>query len=199
MLEDAPVALFSSGMAAHAAAVLTTVKAGDTVLLLSDGYYAVRNLMDEVLTGFGVTVTTRPTAGIDTVPLDGVKLVIVETPTNPHLDVIDLAALSERCRTACSILAVDNTVCTALPQQPLDLGADLVIVSDTKSASGHSDLLLGHVARIRRLDGKGRSRHARWPAPSPAPSMLGYCCAVSKRWSCGWSAWVPPQSWSPSF
>ena len=52
-LEDAPVALFSSGMAAYAAAVLATVKAGDTVLLLSDGYYAVRNLMDEVLTGFG--------------------------------------------------------------------------------------------------------------------------------------------------
>lgn len=146
VLENAPAVLFSSGMAAYTAAILATAKAGDTVLLLSDGYYAARNLMDEILTGFGVVSKTCPTAEIDTVSLDGVRLVIVETPTNPHLDVIDIAALAARCRAAGCLLAVDNTVCTALTQQPLDLGADLVIVSDTKSMAGHSDLLLGHVA-----------------------------------------------------
>ena len=146
VLENAPAVLFSSGMAAYTAAILATAKAGDTALLLSDGYYAARNLMDEILTGFGVVSKTCPTAEIDTVSLDGVRLVIVETPTNPHLDVIDIAALAARCRAAGCLLAVDNTVCTALTQQPLDLGADLVIVSDTKSMAGHSDLLLGHVA-----------------------------------------------------
>ncbi len=146
VLENAPAVLFSSGMAAYTAAILATAKAGDTVLLLSDGYYAARNLMDEILTGFGVVSKTCPTAEIDTVSVDGVRLVIVETPTNPHLDVIDIAALAARCRAAGCLLAVDNTVCTALTQQPLDLGADLVIVSDTKSMAGHSDLLLGHVA-----------------------------------------------------
>lgn len=146
VLENAPAVLFSSGMAAYTAAILATAKAGDTVLLLSDGYYAARNLMDEILTGFGVVSKTCPTAEINTVSLDGVRLAIVETPTNPHLDVIDIAALAARCRAAGCLLAVDNTVCTALTQQPLDLGADLVIVSDTKSMAGHSDLLLGHVA-----------------------------------------------------
>ena len=146
VLENAPAVLFSSGMAAYTAAILATAKAGDTVLLLSDGYYAARNLMDEILTGFGVVSKTCPTAEIDTVSVDGVRLAIVETPTNPHLDVIDIAALATRCRAAGCLLAVDNTVCTALTQQPLDLGADLVIVSDTKSMAGHSDLLLGHVA-----------------------------------------------------
>lgn len=146
VLENAPAVLFSSGMAAYTATILATAKAGDTVLLLSDGYYAARNLMDEILTGFGVVSKTCPTAEIDTVSLDGVRLAIVETPTNPHLDVIDIAALAARCRAAGCLLAVDNTVCTALTQQPLDLGADLVIVSDTKSMAGHSDLLLGHVA-----------------------------------------------------
>ena len=141
-----PAVLFSSGMAAYTAAILAIAKAGDTVLLLSDGYYAARNLMDEILTGFGVVSKTCPTAEIETVSLDGVRLAIVETPTNPHLDVIDIAALTTRCRAAGCLLAVDNTVCTALTQQPLDLGADLVIVSDTKSMAGHSDLLLGHIA-----------------------------------------------------
>ena len=146
VLEGAPAVLFSSGMAAYTAAILATVKASDTVLLLSKKYYAVRKLTDEVLTGFGVKVATCPTAEIDMTPLDDVRLAIVESLTNPNLDVIDIAALAERCRAAGCLLAVDNTVCTALTQQPLDLGADLVIVSDTKSSAGHSDLLLGHVA-----------------------------------------------------
>ncbi|MEZ5716385.1 MAG: PLP-dependent transferase [Paracoccaceae bacterium] len=59
---------------------------------------------------------------------------------------IDIAQLAARCRAAGALLAVDNTVCTPLLQNPLDLGADAVIVSDTKSMGGHSDLLMGHVA-----------------------------------------------------
>jgi len=146
LLEAAPPLLFSSGMAAYAAVIMATVKAGDTVLMLSDGYYAARNLMDDILSHFGIAMESCPTADIAAASLDGVRLAIVETPTNPHLDTIDIAALSARCRAAGCMLAVDNTVCTAVLQQPLDRGADIVIAADTKAAAGHSDLLLGHVA-----------------------------------------------------
>ncbi len=146
VLEDAPTVLFSSGMAAYAAVVLATVRAGDTVLLLSDGYYAARDLLAEILADFDVTLKTCPGSEIGSASLDGVRLAIIESPTNPHLDVIDIASVALRCRQAGCRLAVDNTVCTALGQQPLDLGADIVIASDTKAAAGHSDLLLGHVS-----------------------------------------------------
>jgi len=145
-LEDARTLLFSSGMAAYSAVILATIKAGDTVLVLSDGYYAVRHMLGDIFSAFDVKMVTRPAAQIADATLDGVRLVILESPTNPNLDVIDLAAFAGRCRTAGCLLAVDNTVCTALTQQPLDLGADIVISSDTKAVAGHSDLLLGHVS-----------------------------------------------------
>jgi cystathionine gamma-lyase len=146
LLEDARTVLFASGMAAYAAALLAIVKAGDKVLLLSDGYYAVRNLLTEIFSAFDVTMQSCPTAKINDYPLDGISLAILESPTNPNLDVIDIAAFAARSRAAHCLFAVDNTVCTALTQQPMDLGADLVISSDTKAAAGHSDLLLGHVS-----------------------------------------------------
>ena len=146
LLEAAPTLLFSSGMAAYAAVIMATVKSGDRVLMLSDGYYAARGLMDDIFSHFGIVTETCPAADIGTVALDGVRLALIESPTNPHLDVIDLAGLAARCGAAGCLLAVDNTVCTALLQQPLDLGADIVIAADTKAAAGHSDLLLGHVS-----------------------------------------------------
>ena len=146
LLEDAPTLLFSSGMAAYSALVLATLKEGDTVLMLSDGYYAARNMLTDIFASFGVETILCPAEEFNSADLSGIRLVIVETPTNPHLDVIDLARLSARCKAKSCLLAVDNTVCTALLQQPLDLGADIVISSDTKAAAGHSDLLLGHLS-----------------------------------------------------
>jgi cystathionine gamma-lyase len=70
----------------------------------------------------------------------------VETPANPGLDVCDIAALSESAHARGALVAVDNTTATPLGQRPLDLGADLSVASDTKALTGHSDLLLGHVA-----------------------------------------------------
>ncbi|MCR9137241.1 MAG: cystathionine gamma-lyase [Alphaproteobacteria bacterium] len=146
LLEDARTHLFSSGMAAYSATILATIKSGDTVLVLGDGYYAVRHMLAEIFSAYNVEMVTCPAAQIMDAALDGVRLAILETPTNPNLDVIDLAAFARRCQKADCLLAVDNTVCTALTQQPLDLGADIVISSDTKAAAGHSDLLLGHVS-----------------------------------------------------
>lgn len=145
-LEDAPCLLFPSGMGAYSAAFMALLKGGDRVLMLSDGYYAARNLVSDIMAPFGVVLETCPAADILTADLAGYAAMVVETPSNPGLDVIDLRALAERCRTSGAKLVVDNTVLTPLLQQPLDLGADIVIVSDTKAMAGHTDVLMGHVA-----------------------------------------------------
>lgn len=146
LLEAAPCLLFPSGMGAYGGLLLAALKTGDRVLLLSDGYYAARSLVEQILAPFGVEMRTCAARDIATAPLDGIAMVLIETPSNPGLDVIDIAALAARAHAAGARLVVDNTVCTPLLQQPLDLGADAVIVSDTKAMGGHSDLLLGHVA-----------------------------------------------------
>ncbi|HXV92730.1 MAG TPA: PLP-dependent transferase, partial [Pseudonocardia sp.] len=84
--------------------------------------------------------------GLPPGPLDGAALVLVETPSNPGLDVCDIAAAAEAAHAAGALLAVDNTTATPLGQRPLDLGADLVVASDTKALAGHSDVVLGHVS-----------------------------------------------------
>ncbi|MDQ2095271.1 PLP-dependent transferase [Rhodalgimonas zhirmunskyi] len=145
-LEAAPSLLFPSGMGAYAALFTALLRPGDRLILLTDGYYTPRSLATEVLAPMGIETTCIPSGEIADAPLDGVKLVMIETPTNPGLDVIDIAALAARCHAAGALLAVDNTVLTPLLQQPLDLGADVVLSADTKAMSGHSDLLLGHVA-----------------------------------------------------
>jgi len=138
-------------------------------VLPSDGYYEVRTLAREYLAGFGVTIREVPTAGPYDGVFDGAALVLVETPANPGLDVCDLAALSAAAHAQGALLAVDNTTATPLGQRPLELGADFSVASDTKALTGHSDLLLGHVAsrdpalieRIRRW----RSRSGSIPGP----------------------------------
>ncbi len=76
----------------------------------------------------------------------GARLVLVETPSNPGLDVCDIASVVALARDAGAMVAVDNTTATPLGQRPLELGADLVLASDTKALSGHGDVVLGHVS-----------------------------------------------------
>jgi cystathionine gamma-lyase len=78
--------------------------------------------------------------------LDGASFVWLETPSNPGLEVCDVAEACRRAHDQGALVAVDNTLATPLGQRPLDLGADFSMASDTKYISGHSDLLLGHVA-----------------------------------------------------
>jgi cystathionine gamma-lyase len=73
-------------------------------------------------------------------------MVLVETPSNPGLDVVDIAAAAAAAHAAGALLAVDNTTATPLGQRPLDLGADLTVASDTKALAGHGDVVLGHVS-----------------------------------------------------
>jgi cystathionine gamma-lyase len=76
----------------------------------------------------------------------GVRLVLLETPANPGLDVCDIAAVAAAAHAAGALVAVDNTTATPLGQNPLALGADVVVASGTKALTGHSDLLLGYLA-----------------------------------------------------
>ena len=143
-LEGGECVVFSSGMAAIAAVLLTVLRPGDTVALPADGYYRTRAFAAETLTGLGITVREVPTAG-PYPAFDGVRLVLLETPANPGLDVCDIAALSAAARAGGALVAVDSTTATPLGQQPLALGADFVVASGTKALTGHSDLVLGYV------------------------------------------------------
>ncbi|SCL20249.1 cystathionine gamma-lyase [Micromonospora inyonensis] len=144
-LEGGDCRVFASGQAAITGLLLAVLRPGDTVLLPADGYFPVRSFATDTLAGIGVTVGFAPTAG-PYPTLHGIRLVLLETPANPGLDVCDVAALAERAHAAGALLAVDNTTATPLGQRPLDLGADLVVASGTKALTGHSDLLLGYVA-----------------------------------------------------
>ena len=141
---------FATGMAAISAVLMACTSAGDRVVLPSDGYYSTRALAHQELARFGLRVDTVPTAEVTAAAargdLDGARLVLLETPSNPRLDVCDVAAVARATRAAGALLAVDNTTATPLGQRPLELGADLTVASDTKALSGHSDLLIGHVS-----------------------------------------------------
>lgn len=146
LLEDAPCVSFPSGMAAISAALFATLKTGDHLIIPSDGYYVTRVLGSEFLTGLGIQITQIPTTAYDTADFTGASVVYIETPSNPGLDVCDIAAVAARAHAAGAKVIVDNTTLTPLLQRPLDLGADLVVAADTKAPAGHSDVLFGHVA-----------------------------------------------------
>jgi cystathionine gamma-lyase len=146
-LEGGHAVAFASGMAAVAAVFGVTLKPGDTVVLPAESYYTTRLLASSWLATIGVKTRLAATSGnAQADALEGAKLLWIETPTNPQLDVCDIALLVAAAKSAGALVVVDNTTATAYLQQPLALGADYVIASDTKALTGHSDLLLGHVA-----------------------------------------------------
>lgn len=145
-LEDAPVVAFPSGMAAISAVFLGLLKAGDRILLPNDGYHTTRILAERFLAGFGIEHDVRPTRSFLDGGFDGYRLVFMESPSNPMLDICDIRAAAAAIHKAGGLLAVDNTTMTPFGQRPLDLGADIVVAADTKAPNGHSDVLAGHVA-----------------------------------------------------
>jgi cystathionine gamma-lyase len=145
-LEGAASALtFGSGMAAITSVLRVLAKPGNKLVVPADGYYQVRRYAREYLAPLGVTVIEASFADMCEAA-DGADVVLAETPVNPGLDVVDLYRLAMICRPRGATLIVDNTTATPLGQQPLLLGADLVVASATKGLSGHSDLLAGYVA-----------------------------------------------------
>ena len=94
----------------------------------------------------GIAIDTRPTSRFLDGGFAGYRLVFVESPSNPGLDICDIAAVAEAAHEAGAIVVADNTTMTPYGQRPLDLGADIVVAADTKAPNGHSDVLFGHVA-----------------------------------------------------
>ncbi|MFD3817835.1 cystathionine gamma-lyase [Streptomyces rubiginosohelvolus] len=143
--EDVGTTVFASGMAAITAVLLSQVRSGDAVVLPDDGYQALP-LVREQLAAYGVEVRTAPTGGdAQLALLTGAKLLWIESPSNPGLDVCDIRRLVEAAHDAGALVAVDNTLATPIGQRPLELGADFSVASDTKGMTGHGDILLGHV------------------------------------------------------
>ncbi|WP_369272139.1 cystathionine gamma-lyase [Streptomyces sp. R11] len=138
--------VFASGMAATSAVLFSQLRAGDAVVLPSDGYQALP-LARAQLEAFGIEVRTAPTGGDAQLGvLDGAKLLWIETPSNPGLDVCDVRRLVEAAHARGALVAVDNTLATPLGQRPLELGADFSVASGTKQLTGHGDILLGYVS-----------------------------------------------------
>lgn len=145
-LEGAPSALaFGSGMAAITSVLRALVKPDSKLVVPADGYYQVRDYASEYLAAQGVTVIAATAGELCAASADA-DVVLAESPTNPGLDVVDLHQLAMQCRSRGATLVIDNTTATPFGQQPLSLGADVVVASATKALSGHSDLLAGYVA-----------------------------------------------------
>ncbi|MEU0069051.1 cystathionine gamma-lyase [Streptomyces sp. NPDC006332] len=137
--------VFASGMAAISSVLFSQLRAGDAVVLPDDGYQALP-LVRAQLEAYGIEVRTAPTgndAQLDV--LDGAKLLWIESPSNPGLDVCDIRRLVKAAHARGALVAVDNTLATPLGQRPLELGADFSVASGTKQLTGHGDVLLGYV------------------------------------------------------
>lgn len=141
----APV--FASGMAAISALV-SMLKSGDHVVCGNDLYGGTPRLFNQVMAGFGLEFSYVDTSDVENVEQaiqKNTRMVYVETPTNPLMRLSDLAAISAICRRKKVALVVDNTFMSPYFQQPLALGADMVVHSTTKFLNGHSDGLGGVV------------------------------------------------------
>ena len=139
--------VFASGMAAINA-ICTMLKAGDHMVCGHDLYGGVPRLFNQVLAGFGMEFTyvdTSVAANVERAIRKNTRIVYVETPTNPLMTLSDIPAISEVCHRKKIELVVDNTFMSPYFQQPIALGADMVVHSTTKFLNGHSDGLGGVV------------------------------------------------------
>ena len=145
-LEVGSAVAFSSGLAAEHALLTVVCEAGAHVVLPQDLYGGTYRLVDKVLTRFGVSYDLVDQTDLDALERamrEETRLIWVETPTNPTLNVVDVAGVVARKRG--SLVAVDNTFATPVNQRPLELGADFVVHSTTKYLGGHSDTVGGAV------------------------------------------------------
>jgi cystathionine gamma-synthase len=152
-LEGGHGVAFSSGLAAEHALITVVCEAGSHVVLPADLYGGTYRLVDKVLSRWGLKYDLVDQTDLDALEravTDDTRLIWVESPTNPKLDLVSIVGVIERKRNA--LVAVDNTFATPVNQRPLELGADFVSHSTTKYLGGHSDVVGGAVI----------TRHADW-------------------------------------
>jgi cystathionine gamma-synthase len=137
---------FGSGMAAGDCVLRAVLRPGDHVVIPDDAYGGTFRLIDKVFTGWGVQHTPVALSDLDAVRAavtPHTRLIWVETPTNPLLSIVDIAAIAELGAEGGAKVLVDNTFASPALQQPLTLGADIVLHSTTKYIGGHSDVVGG--------------------------------------------------------
>ncbi|MDT4981057.1 MAG: cystathionine gamma-synthase, partial [Pseudonocardiales bacterium] len=137
---------FASGLAAEDSLLRAVCRPGDHVILPGDAYGGTYRLVARVLTKWGLEYTPVPLSDLTAVHAavrENTKVIWCETPTNPLLGIADIAALAAIAHAAHALLVVDNTFATPYLQQPLALGADVVVHSTTKYLGGHSDVVGG--------------------------------------------------------
>jgi cystathionine gamma-synthase len=145
-LEGGTAAAFSSGLAGTHALISAVCRAGDHVVLPNDLYGGTYRLVEKVFTNWGLRYDLVDQTDLEALAAavrDDTRLIWVETPTNPQLNVIDIEGVISRKRNA--LVAVDNTFATPVNQRPLELGADFVAHSTTKYLGGHSDTIGGAI------------------------------------------------------
>ena len=177
-LESAEAVLFSSGMAAAAALLLTNLAPGSVLAMDHGCYHGVRALTEQHLEPRGVEVRLAPPSGLAEAA-EGADLLWLESPSNPELEVYDLAALAGLGVPT----VVDNTTAGALLQRPLDLGATYTLTSATKQMSGHADLMLGYVTSrdSERVEALRVWRRVRRRDPRPVRGLAGAPLAAHAR------------------
>jgi len=137
---------FASGLAAEDTLLRAICKPGDHVVIPDDAYGGTYRLFAQVLAPWGVEFTPVPLSDVDTVRAalrPNTTVVWIETPTNPLLNIADIEALAELAHQNSALLVVDNTFASPYLQQPINLGADVVVHSTTKYLGGHSDVVGG--------------------------------------------------------
>lgn len=142
---------FSSGMAAISTLVLSLLSKGDTILTSKEVYGATLQLF-RYLEKFGINVISVLNEKVIDNIKDGIKMVFVETITNPLLKISDIPSLVDICKEKDIILVIDNTFATPILVKPLELGADYVIESATKYLGGHNDVIAGILAGDKEID-----------------------------------------------
>lgn len=139
---------YASGLAATQNLMQYTLRPGDHILLSDDAYGGTYRLAARVISNYGIDFSLVDMSDVGAVRSKiqpNTKLVWVETPTNPYLKIVDIAALAELVADTPAKLVVDNTFASPAAQRPLDLGADFVLHSTTKYLGGHSDVVGGAV------------------------------------------------------
>lgn len=171
--------LFSSGLSAAAAVFTSLLKPGDNVVATGVMYFGVRKWLKQFGARFGIRVTlvdgSDGAALAQAIANDQPRVVWIETPGNPTLDVVDIHSAALAARAAGATLCVDSTAATPVHTQPLDLGAHIVMHSATKYLNGHSDVLCGALV-TRDVDDDWRAicahRHDQGALPGPFEAWL---------------------------
>ena len=190
---------FASGMAASDVLLRATCRPGDHIVIPDDAYGGTFRLIDKVFRHWGIEHTAVGQSDLDAVRAamrPNTRLVWCETPTNPLLNIADVAALAAVAHEADARLVVDNTFATPYLQTPLPLGADVVLHSTTKYLGGHSDVIGGAlITDDAELDEQvAFLQNGAGAVPGPFDAWL--TLRESRPWRCGWSDTVTTPSGS---